>query len=90
MKMIIKTTWGDKHYVGLNGIEVFQSDGQLASVTEVCYIKVIFLLVYSGCLIILEQYVTQIFFHALCVGNLLCKIDLITTLLSNISMFLWW
>ncbi|XP_071813789.1 katanin-interacting protein-like isoform X2 [Apostichopus japonicus] len=35
MKILIKTTWGDKHYVGLNGIEVFQSNGELASITEV-------------------------------------------------------
>ena len=32
----IRTTWGDKHYVGLNGIEVFKSDGEPVNVVEVC------------------------------------------------------
>eukprot|EP00111_Clytia_hemisphaerica_P015485 TCONS_00045727-protein len=31
----IKTTWGDKHYVGLNGIEVFMSNGQLAPIKSI-------------------------------------------------------
>ena len=31
----IKTTWGDRHYVGLNGIEVFGSDGNLVPVKSV-------------------------------------------------------
>ena len=25
----IRSTWGDKHYVGLNGIEVFTSEGKV-------------------------------------------------------------
>jgi len=31
----IQTTWGDKHYVGLNGIEIFDSNGQPVSVVKV-------------------------------------------------------
>eukprot|EP00794_Sanderia_malayensis_P021189 gene21189-23267_t len=31
----LKTTWGDRHYVGLNGIEVFTNTGELARITEI-------------------------------------------------------
>ena len=31
----IKSTWGDKHYVGLNGIEVFTSTGKLAPIKSI-------------------------------------------------------
>ena len=31
----IKTTWGDRHYVGLNGIEVFSDTGNLVKVKHV-------------------------------------------------------
>ena len=32
----ILSTWGDRHYVGLNGVEVFTVTGEPAEVTEVC------------------------------------------------------
>ena len=39
----IRNTWGDKHYVGLNGIEVFTDCGKPAEITEVslpgCIVK---------------------------------------------------
>lgn len=35
MVIDILSTWGDKHYVGLNGIEVFGSDGKVVSVKMV-------------------------------------------------------
>ena len=31
----MKTTWGDRHYVGLNGIEVFSSEGYLVPIKKV-------------------------------------------------------
>ena len=31
----LKTTWGDRHYIGLNGIEVFSSEGNLVPVKKV-------------------------------------------------------
>lgn len=31
----IKSTWGDRHYVGLNGIEVFSKSGQLIKVKSI-------------------------------------------------------
>lgn len=31
----IKNTWGDRHYVGLNGIEVFTEFGKPAQIAEV-------------------------------------------------------
>ena len=31
----IKNTWGDRHYVGLNGIEVFTDTGKPAEIAEV-------------------------------------------------------
>ncbi|XP_030841044.1 protein KIAA0556 [Strongylocentrotus purpuratus] len=35
MTINIKTTWGDRHYVGLNGIEIFQSSGEHVQVSKV-------------------------------------------------------
>ena len=34
----ITTTWGDKHYVGLTGIEIFSSTGEPVTVEKVCVI----------------------------------------------------
>ena len=31
----LKTTWGDRHYIGLNGIEVFSSEGYLVLIKKV-------------------------------------------------------
>ncbi|XP_043670152.1 katanin-interacting protein-like isoform X2 [Vespula pensylvanica] len=31
----ILSTWGDKHYVGLNGIEIFSDTGQLVSINKI-------------------------------------------------------
>ena len=31
----INTTWGDKHYVGLNGIEIHTATGQHAPIAKV-------------------------------------------------------
>ena len=33
----ILSTWGDRHYVGLNGIEVFTDDGSPAMINAVCH-----------------------------------------------------
>ncbi|XP_060552512.1 katanin-interacting protein-like isoform X2 [Ruditapes philippinarum] len=33
--MNIRTTWGDKHYVGFTGIEVFSSTGEQVSITKI-------------------------------------------------------
>lgn len=33
----ILTTWGDRHYVGLNGIELFGSNGQIVDVKRVSF-----------------------------------------------------
>lgn len=40
-KMVIEilSTWGDKHYVGLNGIEIFGEDGRLVEVKKVKAVK---------------------------------------------------
>lgn len=31
----LKTTWGDRHYVGLNGIEIFSHEGYLIPIKKV-------------------------------------------------------
>ena len=31
----LKTTWGDRHYVGLNGIEIFSSEGHPVLIKKV-------------------------------------------------------
>ena len=31
----IRTTWGDKHYVGLTGVEIFSSTGEQVNITKV-------------------------------------------------------
>lgn len=36
LKLDITSTWGDQHYIGLNGIEIFNNEGQLVSITKVC------------------------------------------------------
>jgi hypothetical protein len=35
MELNIHSTWGDRHYLGLNGIEVFSSTGEPVSVAKV-------------------------------------------------------
>ena len=35
MVINIKTTWGDRHYVGLSGIEIFADTGKPVSVAKV-------------------------------------------------------
>lgn len=35
LKLDITSTWGDQHYVGLNGIEIFNDEGQLINITKV-------------------------------------------------------
>lgn len=35
MVINIKTTWGDRHYVGLSGIEIFADTGQPVPVAKV-------------------------------------------------------
>lgn len=35
LKLDITSTWGDQHYVGLNGIEIFNNEGQLINITKV-------------------------------------------------------
>lgn len=35
MKFDITSTWGDRHYVGLNGIEIFSVTGELVQVSSV-------------------------------------------------------
>lgn len=31
----LKSTWGDRHYIGLNGIEIFSSEGELVKIRKV-------------------------------------------------------
>jgi len=33
----IKTTWGDRHYVGLSGVEIFTDTGKPVPIANVCY-----------------------------------------------------
>lgn len=42
----IRSTWGDRHYVGLNGIEVFTEYGKPAEVQQVC------MLVWVACVLV--------------------------------------
>jgi hypothetical protein len=35
MEINIRSTWGDRHYLGLNGIEVFSSTGEPVSIAKV-------------------------------------------------------
>ena len=37
----ILSTWGDRHYVGLSGVEVFTVTGERAQVAEVCVCEVV-------------------------------------------------
>lgn len=32
----LKTTWGDRHYIGLNGIEIYSSQGYPVTIKRVC------------------------------------------------------
>lgn len=36
LKLDITSTWGDQHYIGLNGLEIFNSEGQLVKISKVC------------------------------------------------------
>jgi len=48
MVINIKTTWGDRHYVGLSGVEIFAKTGEPVSVAKVSFNYVT---VYSMCLV---------------------------------------
>ena len=51
----IHSTWGDRHYVGLTGIEIFTSEGLLAPVKKVR--DFVFLSNYIACLSFNKTYV---------------------------------
>lgn len=35
LKLDIMSTWGDQHYIGLNGIDIFNNEGQLVNIAKV-------------------------------------------------------
>ncbi|VVC44665.1 Hypothetical protein CINCED_3A024605 [Cinara cedri] len=35
LKMDITSTWGDQHYIGLNGIEIFNKEGRLVNISKI-------------------------------------------------------